>query len=584
MDTQTVYRSTVSQIVGREREIRLIVAALGAGRDLLLEGPPGTSKSTILRTITIAERVPLYFVEGNADLTPAKLIGQHSPSRVLQEDYGPQSFTYGPLPLAMREGGFLYIEEFNRVPEDTLNTLLTAMAGLSTAYATNSPVLCIAGQIQSDLIGRGRGVLHEIPNQLTAVRSVTKWAAQALDPTEVPDLVATAFRELATGRPRPVEIEIPPDILQRTAPVTLPDVAVAARTAGDPDLLEMAARALGQAERPLIFVGGGVLQAGAWAELQTLAELLEAPVVMSSSGKGALSSRHYLAQTMIAAGSLLPSSDVVLVVGTRFTQPPSASWGPTKDQTVIQLDADMEEIGRNYPPSIGIVADAKLGLAELADRVGKHNRVRASREDELRALQAKVDDLLFEIQPQASYALALREELPDDGILVGEMTQVGYWANQGYPVYEPRTYITPGYQGTLGFGFPTALGAQVGNPTKRVVSINGDGGFLYNVQELATAAMHGINVVAVVFNDNAFGNVKRIQKDTFGGHYLGSDLLNPDFMRLAEAFGIAGIRANGPEGLRAALREAFDAVGPVLIEVPVDEMPSMWSVLSRALR
>ncbi|MDI3341752.1 MAG: thiamine pyrophosphate-dependent enzyme [Sphaerobacter sp.] len=267
------------------------------------------------------------------------------------------------------------------------------------------------------------------------------------------------------------------------------------------------------------------------------------------------------------------------LAGTRFVQPATSDWGPRPDQPVIQMDIDPEEIGRNHPVAIGIEADLKAGLAALVDRVPRYNRKRESRKEELTALKERIDDRLFEVQPQASFAQVIREELPEDGILVNESTQVGYWSNLGFPVYQPNTFLTSGYQGTLGYGFATALGAQVGNPEKRVISINGDGGFMYNVQELSTAVRHGINLVTVVFNDNAYGNVRRIQREQFDGRLIASDLHNPDFVKLAESFGVEGRRAEGPEGLRAALRDALRSNHPTLIEVPVGEMPSIWPLV-----
>lgn len=457
--------------------------------------------------------------------------------------------------------------------------LMNALAGLSTAYATNSPVLCIAGQIDSHQIGAGRGMLHEIPDQLTMVRSATKWAGRAMSPEEVPALVRDAFTQLASGRPRPVEIEIPPDVLQASADVTLLDPVTVDRPDGDPDQLEQAAIALGQAQQPLIIAGGGVVGASATEPLRELAAMLQAPVVLSMGGKGAIDERDYLAQSMVTGKELMPSSDVILVVGTRFSFPPMLPWGPKPHQTVIQLDIDPEEIGRNYPPQIGIVADANRGLSALVERVPRHNRVRESREDELNALRERVADRLFEVQPQASFAGVIRDEMPDDGIVIGGMTQVGYWSMAGFPVYGPRTYVSAGYQGTLGFEYATALGAQVGAPHTRVIAVCGDGGFMYNVQELSTAVAHGINAIAIVFNDGAFGNVRRIQKQQFGGRTIGSNLVNPDFVQLAESFGVDGRRADGPDGLRTQLREALSTDRPALIEVPVGEMPDPWSVL-----
>jgi acetolactate synthase-1/2/3 large subunit len=246
---------------------------------------------------------------------------------------------------------------------------------------------------------------------------------------------------------------------------------------------------------------------------------------------------------------------------------------------IIRLDIDPEEIGRFGEPTLAIVGDAKLGLAALHAGVDGGPR-RPSREAELLALKAQHDDFLFEqAQPQYAFTKAMREALPDDGIVVTEMTQLGYYAYVGFPIYEPRTFITPSYQGTLGYGYTTALGAQVGRPDRKTIAICGDGGFMYTIQELATARLHNIPVVAVVFTDNAFGNVKRIQKNVLGGKVIGSELLNPDFVALAASFGVAGTRARTPDELGGALREALATDGPSLIEVPVGELPDFWKAL-----
>jgi acetolactate synthase-1/2/3 large subunit len=459
--------------------------------------------------------------------------------------------------------------------------LLNATAALSTAYACNTPVLCITGQIQSDLIEFGRGMLHEIPNQVEMIRSVTKHAARAVTPDAIPALVDTAMRALWTGRTRPVEIEIPPDTLFATGDVTLlSGVERPARSAGDPDLIERAAKLLGNAKSPMIFAGGGVIGAEASAQLQELAELLQAPVYMTSNGKGALSDRHYLAQSTISTSStLLPGADVVFAVGTRFVEPSTYVWKMAAGRTVIQMDIDPDEIGRNYPIAVGIEADAQAGLAALSEAVARHNRSRSSREAELTALKQQSRQRYDSIHPQSDYAHAIRRELPEDGIFVGEMTQVAYWSNSGFPVYQPRTYFTPGYQGTLGWGFPTSLGVKVGAPDKVVVSVNGDGGFGFALNELATQARHGIASITLVFNDSAYGNVRRIQNVQFDGRTIASDLQNPDYRKLAEAFGIAGRRATSPEALGTQLREAIKANEPTLIEIPVEAMPDPFKEL-----
>jgi len=452
--------------------------------------------------------------------------------------------------------------------------LLNASGALSTAYACSSQVLCVTGQIDSQLIGLGRGILHEIPNQMVAIASVTKWQGRPMAPVEVPGLVHEAFCQLTSGRPRPVEIEVPPDVLQATADVQLVEPARVERPGGDPDLIEKAATLLGKAKAPLIYVGGGVLRTGAWDQLRELAEMIDAPVTMTVNARGALSDRHPLAVQDLAAADLARESDVILVVGSRFVVSVNTNWQPG-EKTLIQLDADQEEVGRNYPPDVAIVADAKAGLGALVERVKRHNVARPSRREEVKTLKAQITARGASLQPQADFALAIRAALPEDGFLVSESTQVGYWTQGYFPVYEPRTLLTSGYQGTLGFGFATALGVQVGNPGRKVVSINGDGGFFYNVQELSTMAQQGLPVVAVVFNDNAYGNVRRTQETRFEGRYIASDLYNPDLMKLADAYGIAGRRAKDAPELRRELRAALDANEPTLIEVPVGPMASM---------
>ena len=251
----------------------------------------------------------------------------------------------------------------------------------------------------------------------------------------------------------------------------------------------------------------------AGAEVLALAETLQAPVVTYTGGKGIVSDRHYLAQNLLAGHELWREADVVLAVGTRLHQP-QTRWGVDADLKIIRIDIDPVEITRIVKPAIGIVADAKPALAALRRALEPRGASRASRRDELdgaegaRPRRGSRDTL----GPQCEYLDAIRAELPDDGIYVEDLTQVGYVGRLAFPVYQPRTYIHSGYQGTLGFGYATALGAKVGAPDMPVVSISGDGGFMYNVQELSTAAQHGIDVVAIVFADGAYGNVRRMQK------------------------------------------------------------------------
>jgi acetolactate synthase-1/2/3 large subunit len=230
---------------------------------------------------------------------------------------------------------------------------------------------------------------------------------------------------------------------------------------------------------------------------------------------------------------------------------------------------------------VAIVTSAKRGLAALVDALAKVNRKRESREAELRALQKKTKAFYDEkLAPQMEYCRAIRNALPEDGILVEELTQIGYAARVGFPTYTPRSYISSGYQGTLGFGFATALGAKVGCPDRPVLSISGDGGFMFNVQELSTAVQSGINVVAVVFNDGAYGNVQRMQRQDYGGRVIATELRNPDFCQLAESFGARTARTESPAELEAAIKRAIAEPAPWLIDARIGSVPDPWPILT----
>jgi acetolactate synthase I/II/III large subunit len=451
--------------------------------------------------------------------------------------------------------------------------LLNASAGLSTAYSASSPVLVIAGQIPKAKIGQNVGLLHEVNDQLDAIAPVTKWRQRVLEVADVPAAVREAMRQLRTGRPRPVVIDIPPETLEDEGEVALLDPAPAERPAAAAAEIERAAFLLGAAKHPVIVAGGGVNLAGAHDALLAVAEHLQAAVVMTAEGKGAISD----ASDLSLGAALWPGSPVrlhldraavVLAVGSRLA---TVSFQP--GQQVIQLDIDPEEIGRNHPGTHGLVGDARATLAQLAARLRKAGpprpSVRAEREA-VRAATAAADDQ----EPQASIQRSLRAGTPPGTVLVGDMTQIGYHSRPFWPVYEPRTYLTSSYSGNLGYGFPTALGAKIARPDRPVVCVAGDGGFLFNSQELSTAVRHNIPVVVVVFNDDAYGNVARDLDEAWGGSAgAGAELANPDFVRLAEAYGVTAFRAKEPADVGDLVREAIALDRPALIEVPVGRMP-----------
>jgi len=457
--------------------------------------------------------------------------------------------------------------------------VLNTGAALSTAAGSNVPVLCLTGQIPSYQIGLGLGIPHEIRDQQQAMAGVVKWVGRAETPGEAPQKLRDAFRAMLAGRNQPVVFEMAPDVMGKSEDVELLEPErFNEGPQTDEKTIAAAAKLLGQAEKPAIFVGSGIF--GAEKELLRVAELLEAPVVMSRTGRGAVSDRHYLAQNMIGGQELWAGADAVLIVGTRFLAP-ALAWGREKEVKTVRIDIDPEQAVKPRPADIGIVAGARTGLSLLAEQLGKHNRKRPSRKAELTALKAEVHKRLAGLEPQHSLAKVIREELPDDAIIVTDVTQLATYTQYDVPIYQPRTLITPGYQGTLGYAYPTGLGAQVAHPDRKVVVISGDGGFMFNVQELSTAVAHGINVVCIVFADGAFGNVKRIQKDSYGGRNIAVELHNPDFVMLAKSFGMLGLRAKTPDELRRALREALDAKGPALIEVPVGELPNIWKLIRR---
>lgn len=454
--------------------------------------------------------------------------------------------------------------------------LLNSTAALCTAWANNAPVLCLSGQVPSYSLGKGYGDLHEINDQLGMIGHITKWAHRIEHPAHAPAAINEAMRQLRNGRPRPVEVEMCMDVMGQRCEVDLqPADSALPRPPIDDDLIEQAAKLLGAAKHPLIVIGSGALDAG--QPLLELAEALQAPVMAKRNGKGVVDSDHYLSANIPAGHRHWGRADVVLAIGTRLRMP-LLMWGMDEGMKLIRVDIDPVELTRICQPDVGIMGDADDVLRALLKALARHNSVRASRKDELmrqkRALQV---EMLETVGPQMAYLGVIREELPADGIFVDEVTQVGFVSWYGFPVHKPRQHITAGYQGTLGYGFATALGVAVAHPDKQVLQISGDGGFLFNVQELATAVQYRIPLVTVIFNDRRFTNVQRQQIEWFEGRVMCSDLHNPDFVKLAESFGATGLRATDPESLRLALRQAFALRAPVIIEVKVDEFfPAPW--------
>ncbi len=452
--------------------------------------------------------------------------------------------------------------------------LQNASAGIGTAYSASSPILVVSGQIERDLIGVDRGMLHEINDQMDTIRPVTKWASRILKAEDVPGIVHEAFNQLKTGRPRPVEIEIPPEALAEEADIELLEAANPVRPPASAEQIQAGAEVIGNAKNLIIVAGGGVISGKATAALQTLAEHLQAPVLTTAEGKGALSDRHDLALGAMRLRDdpivdFIAKTDVVLAVGTRLAFPQILNG-----QTVVQIEVDETEVGRNYANTVGLVGDAKGTLEALYATLSGTVPGQPSRKDEFDEMRReRRESPHANLEPLSGFLQAIRSAVPDDGVIISGMTQVGYYSRPYMPVYHPGTFLTSSYFGNLGYAYPTALGAKVARPDAAVVAISGDGGFMFNSQELSTAVSHEINAVVVVFNDNAFGNVMRDQRDRFQGRVYGPELHNPDFLKLAEAHGARGARAMTAEELEAKLKEALATNAPTLIEVPVGPMP-----------
>jgi acetolactate synthase I/II/III large subunit len=455
--------------------------------------------------------------------------------------------------------------------------LLNSAAALLTAYGMNAPVLALIGQIPADAIGRGLAHLHEIRDQAGIIARLVDWSARIGKPQEAPRLVAEAIRAMFTGRPGPAALECAIDVWGRSgavvpqAPLRIVDPPI------DEDAVKAAAKRLGAAKRPLIVAGGGAQDAP--AQVTALAHRLQAPVLSYRRGRGVLDDRDPLSVNLPIGRDLWAEADVVLAVGTHLHMP-LLHWGIDADLAIIRVDADPQEPARFATPAVALVGSAKPILRRLLDVLPAHNKRRPSRAEEMRERHTRIDKRMSKLKPQLAFLAAIRAELPEDGIFVDEVTQIGFVSRLAFPVYRPRTYFSPGYQDNLGFGFATALGVQDARRDVPVVSITGDGGFLFTASELATAMRHRIPLTIVLFNDGAFGNVRRIQEERYGNRLIASDLANPDFVAFGKSFGAEAVRAKTPRELQAALRRAFSRRdGPTLIEVPVGPMPSPWEFI-----
>ena len=452
--------------------------------------------------------------------------------------------------------------------------VLNASAALCTAMGSNTPVLCLTGQIMSDFLGKGRGHLHELADQPGTLRTLIKHAERIDDPSKSFAQINEAFRVMQSGRPGPASVEMCWDTMAREWDVEIgPGNEVIEKPAVDDDAIAEAAKLIANSTKVMIMCGGGAQHAS--EEVRELARMLGAATTALRSGRGVVSEDSDEGVSSAAAWKLWQDTDVLIGIGSRLEMQ-YMRWGsmaryddrpPPGGPKVIRIDVDPAEMQR-FRPDIGIVADAADGTRALIEALGK---VGFKAGDLERIARAKRDARaeIEAIQPEIAYLDVIRDVLPRDGFFVEELCQTGFASYYGYPVYEPRTYVTAGYQGTLGFGFPTAIGVKAAMPERAVVSITGDGGFMFGMPELATAVQHGIGLVTIVFDNQSFGNVLRDQQQGYEGRVIGAELKNPDFVKLAESFGANARRTISPEGLRPILESALKDDVPAVIEVSI---------------
>ena len=449
--------------------------------------------------------------------------------------------------------------------------LTNALTGMGMAYSESTPLLMFAGQNPLAQLGREADHFHELPNSLGVAGSLCGYAERVSTPGAIPRAVREAMRAMRCRRPRPAYIEIPLDVQSGEAEVEVLAPEKFSRPAGDAAGIAQAVAALRSAQRPFIFAGGGVASAEGSQPLARLAELLGAPVVTSIFGRGVISDRHTLALgdgwgRFNLYDELLEQADLALVVGSRIDIVSDANLGARFPKRMLQVDLDPLVVGLRRPVEVGIVGDAAKVLEALVAGLAS-DKERECWFDAAGFRQRRRAWLAERAGPVFQLVEDLRAALPDDAIIVDDLTLVGYWMPLLFPTYQPRTLIQAGTFGTLGYALPAAIGAKLACPKQPVVAISGDGGFLFTLQELATAVAQKLDLIVLVFNDNAYGAIRTYQDRVHQGRRIGSELVNPDFVKLGEAFGVHSIRVEA-KALGAAVRRALASGGVWLIEIP----------------
>ncbi|MER5601719.1 thiamine pyrophosphate-binding protein [Streptomyces sp. NPDC002265] len=449
---------------------------------------------------------------------------------------------------------------------------LTSLAALQEAASASAPVLAISSQIPTAGLGGGRhGYLHELPDQAASFRGVVKSVHTVRAASQIPSAIAAAWKSALSAPHGPVWVEIPQDVLlaETSLPVVTAVDAAPEELLPRPELTAVAADLLARAQRPAIIAGGGVVRADASGKLRQLAERLNAPVVTTFGGKGAFPWNHPLSlQSWLEdrhTTDLLEDADVLLVVGSGLGELSSNYHTFAPRGRVIQIEADLGKLESNHP-ALGIHADARMALQALLETVPE--RADASARERVSTLLAKVAERIDaqELALEQQVLGSVRRALPDDSPSFWDMTILAYWAWSAFDAKAPNAMHSAQGAGGLGYGFPAALGAAAADPSRPVLAVSGDGGALYSIAELATARQYGLNVTWLIVDDGGYGILREYMTDTFG-QATATELSRPDYVALAESFGVPGIRTS-PEALEADLTKALAAPGPSVVVLP----------------
>ena len=452
-----------------------------------------------------------------------------------------------------------------------------SVGALGESYHSSIPLLQITTEIESEWMGKGFGVTHEATNQTGMLASVTGWQGVASSPQDVSNRIAEAFDHLRRAHPRPAVLAIPTDYLGQQADIEIVPPRLENGAGPDPEQVALAARLIRHAKRPLIIAGGGVMRAGATTELRDLAQRCHIPVAAADGGKGAFPEDHPLALGTVLGGRIWQvnpvqeyagTCDVVIAVGTSLPFRSTRGVGLQLPENLVQIDVDPAMFGRNYPVKAGLAGDAKVVLQALLEAIdGSREAPEAERRELSRLKQAARASLESQFPKELRLWESVRSVIDRDAVLVCDSTIPGYVATRCFPALEPRTFHHPHGWVSIGYGFAASLGVKVGAPGTQVLCVTGDGGFQYNVQELASAVQHGIAPIVLLFNDNAWGVLERYQKASFGERYFATDLVNPDFERLAAAYGVGYELVRSVDELSATLERLGKPERLQLVEV-----------------